>query len=127
MTTAEIVKIAVKVGVSATLIVLVNEVVIRYAKPVLGSLIASLPLVSIITFFWIYYGAESTAERTEKLATHSTGVFWFVLPSLPMFLILPWLLRKGVHFWLTLAICCVVTMALYALTASILKRFGMEL
>ncbi|MDF1657970.1 MAG: DUF3147 family protein [Verrucomicrobiales bacterium] len=118
----------IKLIFSAALIYFVNEVVVTRSKPLLGSMIASLPLVSIITFFWIWSGLkESPAEQVEKLASHSTGVFWFVLPSLPMFLIFPALLRKGISFWPSIIICCVITMLLYAGMAMILKRFGMEL
>lgn len=118
----------IKLIVSAGLIYLVNEVVVTRSKPVIGSLIASLPLVSLITFFWIYFDLKGeSAERVEKLASHSTGVFWFVIPSLPMFLIFPMLLRKGLSFWTSLGICCVITMVLYAVTASVLKRFGISL
>lgn len=117
-----------KLLVSAGLIYFVNEVVITRSRPFLGSLIASLPLVSLITFIWIWYGMKADpSARVEKLAAHSAGVFWFVLPSLPMFLIFPVLLRKGLQFWPSLLICCFVTMVLYAGMALILKRFGVEL
>ena len=117
-----------KLLLSAGMIYAVNEIVIARSRPFLGSLIASLPLVSLITFDWIYYGMkEMPAERVEKLASHSAGVFWFVLPSLPMFLVFPVLLRKGIHFWPSLVICCLLTMVLYAGMAYFLKRFGVAL
>lgn len=119
---------ALKLIISAALIYFVNEIVVARSKPLLGSMIASLPLVSIITFLWIWAGLkDSPAEQVEKLAAHSTGVFWFVLPSLPMFLIFPALLRKGLSFWPSILICCLITMVLYAGMALILKRFGMGL
>ncbi len=119
---------AIKLIITAGLIYLVNEVVITRSKPALGSLIASLPLVSLITFVWIWSGLkDDPAGRMEKLTAHSTGVFWFVLPSLPMFLIFPWLLKRGVPFWVDLGICCVITMILYAMMAVALKRFGVDL
>lgn len=119
---------AVKLIVSAAIIYLVNEVVVARSRPFLGSLIASLPLVSLITFVWIWAGLRADPERSvEKLAAHSTGVFWFVLPSLPMFLILPVLLRRGMGFWPSLLLCCLVTMVLYAAMALLLKRFGVAL
>ena len=118
----------IKLLVSAGLIYTVNEIVITRSRPFLGSLIASLPLVSLITFVWIYFGMQDNpAARTEKLAAHSAGVFWFVLPSLPMFLVFPWLLRKGIAFWPTLLLCCLLTMMLYAGMAVLLKRFGIDL
>jgi len=117
-----------KLLISAGLIYTVNEIVITRSRPFLGSLIASLPLVSLITFVWIWFGMQDNpAERTEKLAAHSSGVFWFVLPSLPMFLVFPWLLRKGITFWPSLVLCCLLTMLLYAGMAVLLKRFGIVL
>lgn len=119
---------ALKLILSAALIYFVNEIVVARSKPLLGSMIASLPLVSILTFLWIWAGLkDNPAEQVEKLAAHSTGVFWFVLPSLPMFLIFPALLKKGLSFWPSMLICCLVTMFLYAGMTLILKRFGMEL
>lgn len=117
-----------KLALSAGVIYLVNEIVVVRSRPLLGSLVASLPLVSILTFVWIWAGLRGDpAAQTEKLASHSTGVFWFVLPSLPMFLALPWLLRRGVGFWPTLALCCLLTMACYAAMVVVLRRFGMSL
>ncbi|MEM7601152.1 MAG: DUF3147 family protein [Verrucomicrobiota bacterium] len=119
---------AIKLIISAGLIYFVNEIVVTRSKPLLGSMIASLPLVSIITFFWIRAGLkDKPKEQVEQLASHSTGVFWFVLPSLPMFLIFPALLRKGLTFWPAIVICCVLTMLLYAAMTVVLKRFGMDL
>jgi len=120
-------QLVIKYAITAGVVVLVNEVVIRYSREWLGSLIASLPLVSLITFFWIYYGLADPAERTAKLANHSTGVFWFVLPSLPMFLVFPYLLKKGITFWPTMLICVVLTMSLYYAMVVALKKFGVEL
>lgn len=118
----------IKLLLSAGMIYAVNEIVIARSRPFLGSLVASLPLVSLITFVWIWFGmADHPEARAEKLASHSTGVFWFVLPSLPMFLVFPWLLRKGVSFWPTLLLCCFLTMLLYAGMAALLKRFGVDL
>ena len=117
----------IKLIISAGLIYLVNEIVVTRSKPLLGSMIASLPLVSIITFFWIWSGLkEKPEEQVEMLASHSAGVFWFVLPSLPMFLIFPALLKKGMTFWPAILICCLITMLLYLGMTLILKRFGME-
>lgn len=123
----EAIKLITKLLISAGMVYAVSEIVIRHSRPWLGALVASLPLLSILTFFWIYYGIADSTERNEKLAQHSTGVFWWVLPSLPMFLIFPFLLRRGLPFWPNLVICCLITMGLYALLATILKHFfGIE-
>jgi hypothetical protein len=115
----------VKILISASLIYLVNEVVVRHSKPLLGSLIASLPLVSVLTFIWIWNDLRAKPDvLVEKLSAHSAGVFWFVLPSLPMFLLIPWMLRKGIGFWPAMATGCVITIIVYFLMAKLLARFG---
>ena len=64
------------------------------APPLLGSLIASLPLVSVLGMIWIY----GETKDLIRIADHAEGTFWYVLPSLPMFLLMPFLLRKGISF-----------------------------
>lgn len=101
---------AVKVLVSALIIVLVSE--ISKKLPGLGALIASLPLVSVLGMIWLWLETRDT----ELLASHSTATFWFVLPSLPMFLVLPVLLHRGMNFFGALLAVCALTMVLYVLT-----------
>jgi hypothetical protein len=62
-----------------------------------------------------------------NMAAHVEATFWFVLPSLPMFLLMPWLLRSGVAFWAALAIGCALTIALYLLMTWLGPRFGIRL
>ncbi len=115
----------IKLMISAAMIYTVSEVVVRHSKPLLGSMIASLPLVTLITFIWIYYGTSAgSGDQTDKLATHSAGVFWFVLPSLPMFLVFPALLKRGLEFWPSLGVCCALTMVLYVGMTLALRRTG---
>ena len=112
----------VKVVLSAILIVLISE--ISKKLPLLGSLIASLPLISVIGMIWMY----GEKADSEKIASHSEGTFWYVLPSLPLFLVLPWLMRKwGISFPLALGIGVVLTGVLYLLMTRILAKFGMNL
>ena len=112
----------IKVVLSAILIVLISE--ISKKLPLLGSLIASLPLISVIGMIWMY--GEKT--DTEKIASHSEGTFWYVLPSLPLFLVLPWLMRKwGISFPIALGIGVVLTGVLYLLMTRILAKFEMNL
>ena len=112
---------AVKVLVSALIIVIISEV--SKKLPLLGSLIASLPLVSVLGMIWLYGETRDSA----KLATHAFGTFWYVLPSLPMFLVMPWMLRKGINFPVTLAAGITLTVLLYVLMIRILAKFGMSL
>ena len=78
-------------------------------SPGLGGLILSLPLISIITFYWLW---RDTGDN-ERIAQLATSVFWCFLPTMPMFLIFPALLRRGVGFWVALALALAVTVSLY--------------
>lgn len=111
----------IKLLISAGMIVLVSEVAKKY--PGLGGLLASLPLTSLLGILWIY----GETRDLEKISAHSVSVFWYVLPSLPMFLILPWLLKLKVPFALAMLGCCLLTMGLYTLMLLMLKRFGLAL
>jgi uncharacterized membrane protein (GlpM family) len=97
----------IKAAVSGILIAIISEVAKRY--PGVGGLIASLPLLSVLGMIWLWRDRPDV----ENMAAHSQATFWFVLPSLPMFLVIPWLLRNGMSFWLALLIGCGVTIALY--------------
>ena len=108
--------LAAKAAISGIIIMIVSEVAKR--SPSLGGLIASLPLISILGMMWLW----TETRDAGRLADHAEATFWFVLPSLPMFIVLPALMRSGVSFWLSLAVGCVLTVALYLLTAWLLSR-----
>ncbi len=114
----------IKYLLTSGLIVLISEVAKRSDR--LGALIASLPLVTILAMIWMFFD-HSGDQRMEKIANHAWYTFWFVVPTLPMFLIIPWMLRKGLHFAWVLGAYCLGTMILFALFAVILKRFGIDL
>jgi hypothetical protein len=111
----------VKAAISGVLVMVISDVARR--SPGIGGLIASLPLVSILAVIWLW---RDTGD-VERIAAQAESTFWFVLPSLPMFLIFPALLRHGTGFWFSLALSCAITIALYSLTISLLPRFGINL
>jgi hypothetical protein len=92
-------------------------------SPALGALIASLPLVSLMGMAWLWH---DTGDR-ERLATHVEATFWYVLPSLPMFLIIPAALRHGANVWIAIGGACLVTILLYLATIGLAARFGVKL
>ena len=110
-----------KAGLSGVIIALVSEVSRR--NPGFGGLVASLPLVSILGMIWIW----SESRDPIRLADHAAGTLVFVLPSLPMFALMPWLLRRGVGFWPSLAAGCVLTVGLYLVTLWVAPRLGVKL
>ena len=113
--------LAIKAALSGILIAIISEVAKRY--PGLGGLIASLPLVSVLGMIWLWRDKPDAAN----MASHAEATFWFVLPSLPMFLLIPALLRNGFGFWVSLAAGCVLTVALYALMVWAGPRFGLRM
>ena len=110
-----------KAALSGLLVMAVSEVAKR--SPAFAALIASLPLVSVLGMVWLWRETGDSA----RIAAHAEATFWYVLPSLPMFLLMPALLRAGASFWLALAAGVGLTAALYLLTATVLSRFGIAL
>ena len=111
----------IKAALSGIIIAIVSEVARR--APGLGALIASLPLISVLGMIWLWRDTEDTA----RMADHAFATFWFVLPSLPMFLLIPVLLNRGMAFWPSLAIGCALTVVLYLVMVWTLARFGIQL
>ena len=111
----------VKLFISAGIIVLISE--LSKKLPLLASLVASLPLVSVLGMIWMY----GEKVEVEKIAAHAEGTFWYVLPSLPMFLLMPWMLKKGISFPASLGAGVALTGVLYLLMTKALAKFGMNL
>ena len=113
--------LALKAAISGLIIAIVSEVARR--SPGWGALIVSLPLVSILGMLWLWRDTHDPV----RMAAHAQATFWFVLPTLPMFLLIPAMLRQGFSFWLALAAGCAVTILLYLAMTLIGARFGLRL
>ena len=111
----------IKAALSGIIVAAVSEIARRNAG--LGGLLASLPLVSVLGMIWLW---RDTGDPV-RMAAHAEATFWYVLPSLPMFLLIPLLLRHSFSFWSALAIGCLVTMALYAGMITFGPRMGLRL
>lgn len=105
---------------TAALVVLISEIAKRSDK--FGALIASLPLVTLLTLFWLYF----EKQPDSKIANHAYYTFWYVVPTLPMFLVFPQLLQRF-GFWAAIACSVVITVISFGLFALIVRRFGIEL
>jgi hypothetical protein len=113
--------LATKALLSGVIVMVVSELARR--SPALGALVVSLPLVSVLAMLWLHHETHDAA----RVADHAQATFWYVLPSLPMFLVLPALLRHGFGFYPALAICIGMTALLYLGMAAGLSRFGITL
>lgn len=109
-----------KYVLTAGIVVLVSELAKRSDK--LGGLVAALPLVTVMTLIWLYFEHQSQ----EKISNHAWYTFWYVVPTLPMFLAFPLLLPR-LGFWLTLISSIFITMASFGLFALFVRRFGIDL
>lgn len=110
-----------KAAVSGVIVAAVSTVAKK--DNLAASVVHSLPLLSLLAFVWIFAETRDTA----LIARHAQGTFWFVLPTLPLFLVLPWLLRRGVAFWPALGAGIAITIVLYFLTVRLLDVAGIHL
>ena len=111
----------IKIVVTALLIVIISEISKR--STLIGSILASIPLVSVLAMIWLYIDTK----EPEKISALSTGIFWLVIPSLSLFVSLPILLKKEINFYLSLGISMMITVICYYLMIVILGRFGIKL
>ncbi|MEO1825601.1 MAG: DUF3147 family protein [Roseibacillus sp.] len=110
-----------KLILTALVVLLVTK--IQVVSDRLSALLIALPLTSLLAMIWM----RLEKQDPERIANHAEGTFWFVLPTLPMFLVLPWMLRHGWGFGIALAVNCVLTVVLFFGLVAILKPFGIKL
>ncbi|MBC8198056.1 MAG: DUF3147 family protein [Candidatus Marinimicrobia bacterium] len=111
----------VKYSITAFIIVIISEIAKRHSK--LGALISSLPLITIMVMVWLYI----ENQNIEKISKHAYYTFWYVVPTMPMFIFLPWILSKGINFWISLLGSIILTLCCFIITAIITKKFGIDL
>lgn len=109
-----------KYAITAALVVLVSEVAKRSDR--VGALIASLPLVTLLTLIWLYV----EKQPAEKIANHAWYTFWYVVPTLPMFLLFPVLLARF-GFWPALGLSALITVVSFGVFALAVRPFGIRL
>ena len=113
--------LAIKAALSGVIVATVSEVAKRY--PGVGGLIASLPLVSVLGMMWLWHDTHDP----DRMAAHVSGTLWFIAPSVPLFFLIPMLLKRGVTFWTALLASCALTVVLYAIMVWLAPRFGIKL
>ena len=113
--------IVAKALLAGAMIAAISEIGKRY--PASAAVVSSLPLVSVLGMIFLWYAKPDA----ENMAVHVGATFWYVLPSLPMFLLIPLMLRGGVNFWLSLGVGCALTVGLYLLMMHFGPRLGLRL
>jgi len=108
----------IKTGISALLIAGISELSKR--SPLMGGLLASLPLTSLLAFIWLYL----ETRNTNQVAQLSTSIFWLVIPSLLLFIVFPFLLKRQMPFLPALLLSCTLTALAYSGTLVILQKLG---
>lgn len=111
----------VKAVITALLVVAISEIAKR--SSLIGAILASVPLVSVLAMIWLYVDTRDV----EKISSLATSIFWLVLPSLVLFVVLPLMLRAGYHFYLSLPISIALTISAYFLMVVVLKKAGIEI
>lgn len=109
-----------KYAVTAFLVALVSEIAKRSDR--LGGLVASLPLMTLLTLVWLHMEKQST----EKIANHAIYTFWYVIGALPFFLLFPYFLARF-GFFASLAMATGATLVFFLLFSMVMARFGIHL
>lgn len=110
----------IKLVSTAILITVISEVAKRSDK--MGAAISSLPLITIFTLIWLHL----ENQEGEKIQNHAYYTFWYVLPTLPMFLAFPFL-HRNFGFWIALGLSCLLTILLFSLLLLVGKKYGLDL
>jgi len=109
---------ALKVIISAALIVIISEISKKYQ--LIGAILASIPLISVMAIVWMYFETKDI----ESIQTFSKSVFWLVLPSLSFFIVFPLMLKYNLNFWVSFLSSTAIMVVLYYLLTLVLKKFG---
>jgi F0F1-type ATP synthase assembly protein I len=112
--------LVIKYLLTSAVVVAVSELARRSDR--IGGLVAALPLVTVLALIWLHL----ENQPQQKIANHAWYTFWYVVPTLPMFLAFPWLLPR-IGFWPALIVCVIITVVCFSLFALLMRRFGVEL
>lgn len=111
----------IKIVITVLLIVAISEISKR--STLIGAILASIPLISVLAMTWLYIDTKDV----QRVVMLSSSVFWLVIPSLSLFLVLPFLLKKEINFYVSMSISVIITILFYFIMIAILKKFGINL
>lgn len=111
----------IKVVITSLLIVAISELSKR--SSMIGAVLASLPLMSVLAMLWLYIDTKDIS----KVAALASDIFWLVIPSLVFFISLPFLLKKGFAFYVSMGGSIALTVSCYFVMIAVLARYGVKL
>jgi len=111
----------IKTLITAVIVVAVSELAKRL--PLMGAIIASLPLTSVLAMSWLYFDTKDI----ERVSSLSWNLFWVVVPSLSFFVALPVLLKQGFRFFPSMLISCVILFISYSGYIWMLRKLGIQI
>jgi len=103
---------------SGAIVVIASEIAKK--SSIFGALIVSLPIVSILSLFWLY----NDTKDTSKVADFAEGILWLVIPAISLFVILPYLLRRDWGFEAAMAVGILVTILAYSVSVYVFTQFN---
>ena len=109
-----------KALLSGAIIAVASEAARR--SSLLGAILVSLPLTSILAIIWLYRDTRDSAEVVDL----SWSILWVIVPSLAFFVVLPLALRS-IAFWPALLLACTTTAVSYAVWIWGVRRLGFDL
>lgn len=110
-----------KISITVLLIIAIAEISKR--STLISAILASVPLVSVLAMIWLYVDTKDV----QKVAALSTNIFWLVIPSLALFLVLPVMLKKDINFYISMSVAIIVTIICYFIMLGILGKLGIKL
>ena len=105
---------------TAGIVVLVSELAKRSDQ--LGAFVAAMPTVTLLVLLWLFI----ENQPADKITNHAWYTFWYVVPTLPMFLAFP-LLFDRIGFWWAMAACVLMTGVCFMMFSYVVKQFGVDL
>ena len=109
-----------KIIITSILIVAITE--IAKLNDRIGGLIAALPITTFIILFWLYYENNTV----EKISNHVSYTLLYVLPTLPMFLVFPYLINKFGFYW-SIFISVLITSLFVIIVHFLSKKYGYKI
>ena len=109
-----------KILITACIIVIITE--ISKYNDRLGGIVAALPITTFIILFWLYYEGNSVG----KISNHVSYTLLYVLPTLPMFLVFPYIINKFGFYW-SIFISVLITAFFIIIVHYLSKKYGYKI